>query len=328
MPVNRNPLIGLIAAGALALGQTVGLAKPEGAEFKSVPASELLPAVLTDDQQRALADTLRSPATKAPARPPSQLRLYAMDCGHIEVADAALFSDEHVYDGQRREGIVPCYLIRHPRGDLIWDVGLSESIADVPGGVSLPEAHAQMTVRKKLTAQLAELGLQPSDIEYLSVSHTHFDHFDNANLFARSTWIVDVDERTSAFSDAARAGRSFANYNLLEHAPTRLIEGDGDYDVFGDGSVVIVQAPGHSPGHTVLLVRLPAAGPVLLSGDLWHLAEARELRTVPVGTFNRAQLLASMDKIEALARKTGAKVIRQHVPEDFAALPAFPQALK
>jgi glyoxylase-like metal-dependent hydrolase (beta-lactamase superfamily II) len=261
-------------------------------------------------------------------RTPSQLRLYTMDCGRIDISDASAFSDEHVYDGKKLYGVVPCYLIRHPRGDLIWDLGLPESITDTPGGVSLPSAHAHMTMKKKLTEQLAELNLKPSDIEYLSASHTHFDHFGNANLFAHSTWIVDVDERNSALSDAERASENFRNFNLLESAPTKLIEGDSDYDVFGDGSVMIVQAPGHTPGHTVLFVRLPDAGPVILAGDLWHLAGSRKLRTVPIGTWNRAQLLASMDKVEALARATGARIIRQHVPEDFASMPAFPKALQ
>jgi glyoxylase-like metal-dependent hydrolase (beta-lactamase superfamily II) len=157
----------------------------------------------------------------------------------------------------------------------------------------------------------------------------HSDHTGNGNLFAAaSTWIVDADERTRMFDAAHRADPSdFNNYNQLENAETRLIEGDADYDVFGDGSVTIIQAPGHTPGHTVLLVRLPNAGPVLLSGDMWHLAESRERRTVPRFNTDHAQTLASMDKVERIASETGARVIRQHVPEDFTSLPTFPAAL-
>ena len=121
---------------------------------------------------------------------------------------------------------------------------------------------------------------------------------------------------------------NFADYATLETAKTTLIEGDGDHDVFGDGSAIIVQAPGHTPGHTVLLLTTAKSGKVLLAGDMWHLAEAREKRTVPVGNVDREQTLASMDKVEALAASSGAKVIRQHVPEDFASLPKFPEALE
>ena len=266
-------------------------------------------------------------ASCAPPKPAGpEIKLYAMDCGHIDVSDAAMFSDTHVYDGQRREMAVPCYLIRHPAGDLIWDTGLPTAIADQPDGVTDGVFH--LTVAKRLTDQLAQLQLSPADIEYLSLSHSHFDHIGNGNLFAHhATWIVDAEERAHAFRDEARADPGFAQYSDLEFGPTQVIEGDADYDVFGDGSVKIIQAPGHTPGHTVLLVRLAHAGAVLLTGDLYHFAEARERRTVPSFNFNREQTLASMDKIERIAAATHARVVRQHVPEDFAALPGFPAAL-
>ncbi len=256
------------------------------------------------------------------------IELYAMDCGHTHFTDTDMFADDSSFAGQARDLIVPCYLIRHPDGDLIWDTGLPEAIADMPNGFSAPGFPAQMTVPVKLTAQLAQLNLTPADIEFVSFSHMHSDHTGNGNLFAQSTWIADVDERTRMFDAEHRADPTdFNNYNQLENAQTRLIEGDANYDVFGDGSVTIVQAPGHTPGHTVLLVRLPNAGPVLLTGDMWHLAESRERRTVPRFNTDRAQTLASMDKVERIATETHARVIRQHVPEDFTSLPTFPAAL-
>lgn len=261
--------------------------------------------------------------TQAPA-----IQLYAMDCGHTAFTDIDMFADDGSFAGQARELIVPCYLIRHPDGDLIWDTGLPEAIADMPNGISPPGFPAHMTVPVKLTAQLARLNLTPADIEFVSFSHMHSDHTGNGNLFAHSIWIADVDERTRMFDAQHRADPTdFNNYNQLENAETRLIEGDADFDVFGDGSVTIIQAPGHTPGHTVLLVHLPNAGPVLLTGDMWHLAESRERRTVPRFNTDRAQTLASMDKVERIATETGARVIRQHVPEDFTSLPAFPAAL-
>ena len=130
------------------------------------------------------------------------------------------------------------------------------------------------------------------------------------------------------FRDEARQSPEFQAYAPLETVKTTLIEGDGDHDVFGDGSVIIVQAPGHTPGHTVLLLNTANSGKVLLAGDMWHLAEAREKRTVPQFNVDRAQTLASMDKVEALAASTSARVIRQHVPEDFNSLPKFPKALE
>lgn len=252
------------------------------------------------------------------------VRLYAMDCGHIESTDLAAFSDQHVYDGQAGELIVPCYLIRHPDGDLIWDTGLTEALAGAPVESDVERYSLPVTP----TAQLAQLGLTPADIEYVSISHSHADHSGNLDLFTGSTWIVDPDERAYMFDARHRADpRDFQNYDQMENATTRLIESDTDYDVFGDGSVTIIQTPGHTPGHTILRVNLANAGPVLLTGDMWHLAEARARRTVPTFNTNREQTLASMDQIEALAAATHARVVRQHVMEDFRALPQFPEAL-
>lgn len=255
------------------------------------------------------------------------VQLYAMDCGSAEFSDIGVFAYDGSFNGQARTLVDPCYLIRHPDGDLIWDTGFPDAVADMADGLDIPQMGAHVTMRAKLVDQLGELGLTPGDIEFVSFSHQHGDHTGNGNLFAGSTWIVDADERDFMFSDEARGAQSFAGYSQLETSETLLIEGDADHDVFGDGSVTIVQTPGHTPGHTILRVNLVNAGPVLLTGDLWHLAESRERRTVPSFNTDRVQTLASMDKVEALAAATQARVIRQHVSEDFEALPRFPDAL-
>jgi N-acyl homoserine lactone hydrolase len=252
------------------------------------------------------------------------VKLYTMDCGRFTTGNAEMFSDEGAYNGFSVELVNPCYLIRHPAGDLLWDTGIPSAAATAP-----PEESNgfQTTLERTLEDQLTELGLTPDDIEFVSFSHSHFDHVGNANLFANATWIVDADELAWMFRDEARASPEFANYSQLEQSTQILIEGENTHDVFGDGSVVIHQAPGHTPGHTVLFVKFAISGPALLSGDMWHLAEARERRTVPQFNTDREQTLASMDKVEQLARQSGARVVRQHVPEDFDELPAFPAAL-
>jgi N-acyl homoserine lactone hydrolase len=264
-------------------------------------------------------------AVPEPAKPVVAVKLYAMDCGRFHTTDAAPFSDAHDYDGQARDLVNPCYLIRHDSGDLLWDTGIPSAAASTP-----PPANGAFTasLAKTLEAQLADMNLTPADIEFLSFSHLHFDHTGNGNTYAQATWIVDKDERDAMFSEEARKSPDFQNYSALENAKTVLIESENDHDVFGDGSAVIVQAPGHTPGHTVLLLKTAASGNVLLAGDMWHLAEARVKRTVPLYNFDKAKTLASMDKVEALATAHNAKVIRQHVPEDFAGLPVFPAGLE
>lgn len=271
----------------------------------------------------AMALFATGPAQAAKA-PPKGVELYAMDCGRLTMENADGYADDGAYKGKSAIMVVPCYLIRHPKGDLLWDTGVPQAIADLPNHT----APGGIVVTRKLTDQLKELDLAPADIEFVSISHSHFDHIGNAGLFAGSTWIVDADERAHAFRPNARINaQQFAAYSALETAKTVLIEGDASHDVFGDKSVTVIQTPGHTPGHTVLLVRLKS-GPVILTGDMWHIADSRPNRRVPRFNANREQSLKSMDVVEALARDTKARVVLQHVPEDFDSLPKFPQPLR
>lgn len=242
--------------------------------------------------------------------------LYALDGGRIEGYDASDLTDDGAYDGVRVDMPVPCFLIRHPDGDLMWESGLSATRTDLGDGLAPGPS---------LEAQLGKLGVAPGEIRFVSVSHGHWDHSGNAGLFARSTWIVNPDERAAMFDDEARATQAMDDYGALEVSDTVLI-GD-DHDVFGDGSVQVIQSPGHTVGHTVLLLRLADAGPILLSGDLWHRTQSRAERRVPSFNVDRAQTLASMDKVEAIVRATGARVVIQHEADDIAALPRFPDYL-
>ncbi len=270
-----------------------------------------------------------SPSAKQVTAPPEQAKpeiaLYALDCGKARVQDADLFADDGSFKGQARDLVDPCYLIRHPAGDLLWDTGLPDALLATPSADAGPFA---LTRTVTLAAQLQQLGLAPADIEFVSISHSHFDHVGNGGAFAGSTFLIDPRERAFMFSDEARKAPEFAAYAALEQAKTTSLEGDADHDVFGDGRVKIIAAPGHTPGHRVLLVQLAQAGPVLLTGDMYHLAESRERRTVPRFNTDRTQTLLSIEKVEKLATETGARVVRQHVPEDFSALPVFPEALK
>lgn len=257
--------------------------------------------------------------------PGGGVKLYAMDCGGFDMKNTGIFSPNHEYDGKPGKLSNPCFLIRHPKGDLVWDAGIPPALATP---ASAPATLMTRISRDKtLPDQLAQLGLSVDDIKYFSLSHSHYDHVGEANLFAGSTWIVDAAEREWMFRPDARKASAFATYSALETAKTQTIETGAELDVFGDGSVTIIPAHGHTPGHRVLLVKLAHAGNVLIAGDMWHLAEAQKLRTIPGGNTDKAETLRSMDKVEELARANKARLVRQHVLDDFAALPAFPAAL-
>jgi glyoxylase-like metal-dependent hydrolase (beta-lactamase superfamily II) len=175
-----------------------------------------------------------------------------------------------------------------------------------------------------LTSQLAEVGYAPTDITYLAFSHFHWDHVGNANLFATSIWLVPQPERDIMFADPPSPRTELANYSALRHSRTLTITKD-EQDIFGDGTVVIKSAIGHSPAHQVLFLKLAKTGPVLLSGDLYHYPEERKLNRVPTTEFNVAQTVASRAAIEAYLKKTGAQLWIQHDYNANAKLKKSPQ---
>ena len=267
-----------------------------------------------------------SPTKVAPAKSSSAtvaVRLYALDCGSLEFKDMRSFSDTGEYDGESATVAVSCFLIRHPKGTLIWDTGLDPKFVQ---GSASGARGIRATVRSTLEQQLQQLKLAPTDITYLAFSHMHLDHTGNANLFTASTWILNRTELQWASQPTAGGPIDPNTFGAYHHAKTQLI--DGDYDVFGDGTVRILKTPGHTPGHQVLLLTLPKAGKVLLSGDLYHFRRDRQLKLVPQFNTNRAETLASFDRFERIATNTRARVVIQHDPEDFKALPKFPAYLE
>ena len=242
------------------------------------------------------------------ATPPPSLRLYIFDCGRLDIPDITPYQ-------LKREEIatnvmsVPCFLVVHPKGTLMWDVGAVPDRLIPQGGMGTLRQYGSSG--KRLTDQLAAIGYAPKDIGYLALSHYHWDHVGNANLFAGSTWLVRPLEREIMFADPPSPRTEGENFSALKNSRTIIIR-TGDYDVFGDGSVVIISAPGHSPDHQVLFLKLAHTGPVLLSGDLYHYPEERRLNRVPTTDYNPAQTAASRANIEAFLKQSGAQLWIQH----------------
>ena len=250
------------------------------------------------------------------------VRLYALDCGKIQIKDMAMFSDTGEYNGKPGVLVDPCFVIRHPKGTLVWDSGLGDKLAETKGGVDFDLGHMQ--VDATLLDQLKAIGLAPADVTYLSFSHTHFDHTGNANEFPGATWILNKAELAWAESNPGPFVKveTFSNYKT---AKKQLI--DGDYDVFGDGSVLILKTPGHTPGHQALELKLKKSGVVILSGDLFHLRDNFKFRRVPPFNVERADTLASIDRVATILKNTKGRLVVQHDAGDFNTLPKFPKFL-
>jgi glyoxylase-like metal-dependent hydrolase (beta-lactamase superfamily II) len=275
----------------------------------------LVAALVFTAAPRAAAQANPFPAHSA--QPPRSLRLYVFDCGTIHVADLSRFSlkPEEV---ATTDLSVACFLVTHPKGTLIWDAGAVPDSAWKPTGaasvqhVVLPDSQQRdIMLSNSLTAQLAELGYSPPDITYLALSHFHYDHTANANLFAGATWLVRQEERDAMFAEKPPGVTQPSTYAALRNSKTLILKTD-DHDVFGDGTVIIKSAPGHTPGHQVLFLKLPKTGPVLVCGDLYHYPEERALDRVPTFEFNPAQTRATRVAIDAFLKKTGAQLWIQH----------------
>ncbi|MCR9278749.1 MAG: MBL fold metallo-hydrolase [Pseudomonadaceae bacterium] len=236
------------------------------------------------------------------------LRLYVMDCGSLTFDDVSSFGLDNS-DTDVREMFVPCYLIEHERGRLLWDAGLP--LATVGQGDVELQPGATMRYERSVVEQLSDLGLTPEDIDYFAPSHLHFDHIGAANTFAASTLLIQRPEYEAGFEHADQ--HSFFEpglYSALASSERVLLE--GAHDVFGDGSVEILPAYGHTPGHQVLFLDLEKTGPILLSGDLYHFRFSRQHRRTPVFNADKEATLAAMTAIENLLVERQATLWIEH----------------
>ncbi len=295
---------------------------------KSVALSIVAACVLAScgQEQAAQQETSSTKAASAPA-PPS-LRLYVFDCGTMQT-DLSRFRLE-AKEVATNVLATPCFMVAHPRGTLMWDVGAVPDGDWMPTGspvahhLTLPDMSTRdLTLNKPLLAQMKEAGYQPSDINYLALSHYHWDHVANANAFANATWLVRQVERDLMFAEMPPVTMP-SWYAQLKDAKTEIIQGE-TYDVFGDGTVVIMNAPGHTPGHQTLYLKLAQTGDVVLSGDLYHFNEARALKRVPTFDYDQAQTPVSREKAEAFLATSGAKLWVQHDSALIASLKKAPE---
>ena len=264
-------------------------------------------ALICSVQRSAYAN--ETPAKPAP-RPPGVAplpkvtapRLYVIDCGTLvynRPEDYSLTREE-VADTNMA---VPCFLVLHPKGALLFDTGLSDRLVGRPLWESVDGGYGQIKFNT-LSGHLADIGVTPADITYLALSHSHFDHIGNANDYAGSTWLTQKAELDVMFgADADPAYRPL--YSALAHA--RKVVFEGDRDVFGDGTVILKFTPGHTPGHQALYVKLARTGGVVLSGDLYHYAEERTLHRMPKEEQTTGTP-ASRELIERFLKEKGAQL--------------------
>lgn len=242
------------------------------------------------------------------------LTLTRLDCGSGS-NDPRRFSDTFAYTETTKPFTFSCYVIRRGSDVMVWDTGY------LPG--SVPNA-----TNKPLADLLKQINVNPDDVKYVGISHFHADHTGQVAALKNATLLIgkgDWDGITATPPMAGANAKGFAEWIAEKRKVEPLT---GDKDVFGDGTVMVLRAPGHTPGHSILLVRLKEMGPVLLSGDAVHFLENYDYEGVPGFNFDRAQTVASIQRIKQMQKNLKATLIIQHDPRDIGKLPAFPAAAK
>jgi N-acyl homoserine lactone hydrolase len=245
-------------------------------------------------------------------------RLYVLDCGWALGKDQARWSPG-VNEGKPIELSDNCYLVKHESGLLLWDTGIPDAVHGKSEGVPVANGAIVYHRDKTLAGQLAELGVKPEDIAYVAISHTHGDHVGNVALFPAATILIQGAEYEFGLKMPQPP----------QFQPSQKIEKlAGDRDVFGDGSVMLLSTPGHTPGHQSLMLTLPKTGVVLLSGDAVHFKDNWDHKRVPSMNVDRDQTLASLQRLENVMAEKKAQLWINHDKAQSAGIPHAPQYLE
>jgi len=247
----------------------------------------------------------------------AETSLTRLDCGTSQEPTLVnqRFSDTFSYGDLKLQFVFSCYLIKHGDDYLLWDTGHAMTMPNVAPKTSIID-------------QLAQINVKPEQIKYVGVSHFHADHTGQVSSFPRAMLLIGKGDWDAITAPTPAAGVNFKPFENWIKGEGKVEALPNDKDVFGDGSVIILNTPGHTPGHHSLLVKLPQMGPVILSGDLMHFRENYETNGVPWFNFDRSQTLASLDRVKKLAANMKATIIIQHDARDIEKLPAFPAAAK
>jgi glyoxylase-like metal-dependent hydrolase (beta-lactamase superfamily II) len=243
-----------------------------------------------------------------------EVTLTRLDCGS-GFNDARRFSDTFAYTDPKIPFTFSCYVIKHGGDYMVWDTGYA------PG--SNPNAP-----KVSLADQLAQLKITPEQVKYVGISHFHGDHTGQLPTLPNATLLIGQREWQALTAPQPMPGANVAAFKHWISEGGKVEPQPADKDVFGDGTVVILRTPGHTPGHQSLLVRLKEKGPVILIGDAAHFHENYDNDGVPGFNYDRAETLASLDRIKKMAANLKATVIIQHDPRDIGKLPAFPAAAR
>jgi N-acyl homoserine lactone hydrolase len=246
----------------------------------------------------------------------ADVSLARFDCGTPQAPTSVnqRFSDTFAYGDMKIQFVFSCYLIKHGDEYMLWDTGHATTAPNVAPKVSLVD-------------YLAKIDVKPEQIKFVGISHYHADHTGQIASFPKATLLIGAKEWDAISAPKPAEGVNFKPFESWIKGDSKVEPVPTDKDVFGDGSVIVRRTPGHTAGHSSLLVKLGEMGPVILSGDA-VLRENYDSDGVPWFNFDRTQTMASIDRIKKIASNLKATVIIQHDARDVDKLPVFPAFAK
>ncbi len=236
------------------------------------------------------------------------IKIYAFHCGGDRSAKA-IYDPLDDNPGEIVYGPYFFFLITHPSGNVLYDAGLNPKWKSSDGQSEDETFAIEMAEDDDAVNQLGLVGVRPDQISHVIVSHLHFDHAGGLQFFPDATVVVQRKELEFAHWPAVYQ-RGVYNRADFDH-PLRWLEVDGDYDIFGDGAIVVTPTPGHTPGHQAAVVQL-ASGMHVLCGDAAYLTEKMRARRLPGVLWSPDEMVRSWEKLEDLERKFDAKLIFTH----------------
>jgi N-acyl homoserine lactone hydrolase len=237
------------------------------------------------------------------------MKMHCLSGGRVRIRRSIYLPDAE--RGETIELPVSSILLRHAQGNVLFDTGCHPSVADEPearwGGVAKVMVPIMRPGDNVLTG-LAEIGLEPDDIDVVVCSHLHPDHCGCNAFFKRATVVVHAREIEAARAPGAETvGYLKADWD--HPVPFDVIE--GERDLFGDNRIVLVPLPGHTPGTTGALVALERSGTFLLASDTVSLRATLDTGIVPRNTWNGEALLKSLAEVKRI-EAGGATVLCGH----------------
>jgi glyoxylase-like metal-dependent hydrolase (beta-lactamase superfamily II) len=222
------------------------------------------------------------------------------------------------------------YVIKHPKGNVIFDTGNNDkTIQDADGwwGPLAKGFGLKMTANDAMDAQLAKIGLKTSDIKYVVLGHMHLDHAGNMSKFPNATFVIQNDELKAAWWPDPGYSVYYIPGDFADSKKYNIVRLNGDLDLFSDKSVEVMRAPGHTPGSQFAVVRLPKSGSIVLTSDVVYLKESLEKNLIPPipGTWSPMGMYEGYQRVRLVRDTEGANIFFAHDPDVFKATKHAPE---